>query len=161
MIVAIDGFGASGKSVFAARLAQQFHGHVVALDDFSRPGTAAWEHQRVIDEVLTPLHTGRNALYRPWRYDADEPGEPLEVPADALVIVEGVSALALEVVDRIGVWWDLSFWVDTPLDKRRARIRRRDGQALLPLWEQEWWPSEQHYYKTQRPKERADFILRG
>ena len=159
MIVAIDGFGASGKTSLAARMAREFNGHVVALDDFTRPGTTTWEHQRFIDEVLVPLRDGRDAAYRRWRFDAPAPSSPVVVPADGLVIVEGVSALALEVVEAVGIWWDVSLWVDVDEAVRRARIRDRDGEALMPLWENHWWPSEQYYFETQHPQDRADFVV--
>ncbi|NLE98936.1 MAG: hypothetical protein GX596_13250 [Propionibacterium sp.] len=161
MIVAIDGFGASGKSVFASRLAREFGGHVVALDDFTRPGTPTWEHERFIDEVLVPLRAGRPAVYRPWRYDQRSPGPLVTIPPDGLVIVEGVSALALAVVERVGRWWDVAFWVDADVALRTARIAERDGESLRPLWEQQWWPSEQHYFDTESPADRADFVLRA
>lgn len=160
MIVAIDGFGASGKSVLAARLAEEFSGHVVGLDDFTRPGTPTWEHERFIDEVLTPLRAGRDALFRPWPYSQDAPSEPVRVPAGGLVLVEGVSALALAVVERVGRWWDLSVWVEASEATRRARIAERDGEALLPLWEGQWWPSERRYFAEEDPASRADFVLR-
>lgn len=161
MIVAIDGFGASGKSVFAARLAEEFGGHVIALDDFTRPGTPTWEHDRFVDEVLTPLRSGLAATYRPWRYDQDSPGEPVTVPPGGLVVVEGVSALALPVVERVGRWWDLAIWVDADDAVRRERILERDGAALMPLWQQQWWPSEQYYFDVETPLERTDFVVRA
>lgn len=161
MILAIDGFGASGKSVLAARLAEQFAGRVVALDDFTRPGTPTWEHARFVDEVLTPLRAGRAAEYRPWRYDQASPSPAVRVPPGGLVIVEGVSALALAAVELAGAWWDLSVWVDADDALRQTRIAERDGEALLPLWREQWWPSEQRYFAEESPLERADFVLRA
>jgi uridine kinase len=160
LIVAVDGFGASGKSVFAARLASRFGGNVVGLDDFTRPGTPTWEHERFVDEILTPLRDGHDAVYRPWRYDQVSPGQLVTIPC-GLVVVEGVSALTLQVVERVGIWWDLSVWVEAGEDLRRARIAARDGAPLLPLWEERWWPSEQRYFADEDPLSRADFVLRA
>lgn len=89
------------------------------------------------------------------------PTAEVTVPAGGLIIVEGVSALALEVVERVGQWWDLSFWIECNEATRRARIAERDGEASLDLWEQSWWPSERHYVATQDPESRADFTLLG
>ena len=161
MIVAIDGFGASGKSSVAQSLARQFDGYVVGLDDFTRPGTRTWEHERFIDEVLTPLRSGEDARYRLWSYDDDRPRGEQVVPVGSLVIVEGVSALALAVVERVGRWWDLALWIDAPATLRRERIDERDGSEMLPRWEQEWWPSEEHYFADEDPLRRADFVLRA
>lgn len=161
MILAIDGFGASGKSVLAARLAEQFGGHVVGLDDFTRPGTPTWEHDRFVDEVLQPLRDGCPAVFRPWRYDAPAPSAPVTVPAGGLVIVEGVSALARAVVDRAGTWWDLALWVDADERLRRRRILERDGEAMLRVWEADWWPSERRYFADEDPLSRADLVVRA
>lgn len=161
MIVAVDGFGASGKTRAARSLARQFSGHVIGLDDFTRPGTPTWEHERFVAEVLVPLRAGRDAVYRPWSYADDRPRTPVRVPAGSLVIVEGVSALARAVVDRVGIWWDLALWIDAPARLRRERIDERDGPSLLSRWQREWWPSEERYFADEDPLSLVDFVLRA
>lgn len=161
MIVAIDGFGASGKSSLAAKLAAQCHGQVICLDDFARPGTPTWEHERFIDEVLTPLRAGCEAVYHRWRHDAPVSLGQARVEPSRPVFVEGVSALALGVVERVGRWWDLSLWLEVDEATRRRRIAKRDTAALMACWEQQWWPSERRYFTTEHPLTRADFVVRG
>ena len=134
---------------------------MVALDDFARPGTPTWEHDRFIDEVLLPLRAGRPATYRRWPHDADAPVGAHTVDLGRTVIVEEVSALALAVVERVGRWWDLSLWVDVDEDERRRRIAARDGETLAERWQQEWWPSERRYFTTEHPLQRVDFTVRG
>lgn len=134
-------------------------GYVVQLDDFTRPGTATWEHERFVDDVLTPLRTGRDARYRRWRFDMTTAGEELVVPAGATVLVEGVSALTTEVTDRVGRWWDVAIWVSCGEGHRRRRIRERDGDALAERWARDWWPSERRYFEEQRPDLTADIVL--
>lgn len=141
-------------------MARRFNGHVVCLDDFSRPGTPTWEHERFIVEVLEPLRRGSPATYSVWRWDSPEPTGRRTVPPGGLVLVEGVSALTLAVVERVGRWWDLSVWVDADEKTRRQRILRRDGHCLDELWEEHWWPSERRYFDEERPLDRADFVLR-
>ena len=160
MLVAIDGFGASGKSSFAHALADRHDGVVVSLDAFARPGTPTWEHDRFVDEVLTPLRAGRPATYHRWPPDAPAPVATATVPPRGLVLVEGVSVLALAVVERLGVWWDLSLWLDVPEPVRRRRIARRDGERLAGRWAREWWPSEQRYAADERPLDRVDLVVR-
>ena len=133
----------------------------MALDDFARPGTPTWEHDRFLDEVLVPLRAGRPATYRRWPHDADAPVGTVVVDPARTVIVEGVSALALAVVANVGCWWDLSLWVDVDEAERRRRVAARDGETLAERWEQHWWPSERRYFAVERPLDRADFIVRG
>ena len=134
---------------------------MVTLDDFARPGTPTWEHERFIDEVLRPLREGREASYQRWPHDAAMPVGAGVVAPGGLVIVEGVSALALAVVERVGRWWDLSLWLDVSEEERRRRISARDGDGLAERWVDEWWPSERRYFRDERPLDRADFIIRG
>lgn len=133
----------------------------MSLDSFARPGTPTWEHGRFVDEVLTPLRAGRTARYRSWPFDAATPRGWAEVPAGGLVVVEGVSALAHAVTDRVGRWWDLSLWIDVPEDIRRARIEQRDPPSVLRMWRELWWPSEQRYLDDEQPHLRADFVVCG
>lgn len=142
-------------------LSARFGGHVVSLDDLTRPGTPTWEHDRFVDELLTPLRAGREARYRRWRWDMAAPGEELAVPTGGLVIVEGVSALTRAVTDRVGRWWDVALWVDCDEAIRRRRIRERDGDALAETWARDWWPSEQRYLSEERPDLVADFVVAG
>lgn len=142
-------------------MAWQYAGQVVTLDDFARPGTPTWEDERFIDEVLRPLREGREASYQRWPHDAATPVGAGVVAPGGLVIVEGVSALALAVVERVGRWWDLSLWLDVSEEERRRRISARDGDGLAERWVDEWWPSERRYFRDERPLDRADFIIRG
>lgn len=142
-------------------MARQYDGQVVHLDDFVRPGTPTWEHERFIDEVLRPLRAERAASYQIWPPDAASPAGAGIVAPGGLVIVEGVSALALAVVERVGHWWDLSLWLDVDEEERRRRIAARDSAALAAKWEDEWWPSERRYFRDERPLRRADFIVHG
>ena len=142
-------------------MARQFDGQVVSLDDFARPGTPTWEHERFIDEVLFPLREGRAASYQLWPHDAASPVGARVVAPEGVVVVEGVSALALAVVQRVGRWWDLSLWLDVDEEERRRRIAARDGDSLSAQWADEWWPSERRYFRDERPLDRADFIIHG
>lgn len=158
VLVAIDGQGGAGKSSLA-RLIQTAIGDVsvVCLDAFARPTVPGWDWQRFVSEVLTPVVEGRPARYQWWGWVNDEPGGWIDVPAGGVLVVEGVGALRNE----IGHPWHLSVWVDTPADLRLQRGVERDGEAMRSTWTDRWMPEEDAYVATQRPQERADFIVEG
>lgn len=159
MVIAVDGCGGAGKSTLAMELAAATGGVVVALDDFTAPGTPTWEHARFLSEVLVPFRARGAARYRPHRWDSPTPGA--ERPIDhGPLIVEGVSALAEEAVMLAdGPWWDLAVWVDADEVTRRQRIRQRDPEAVQDTWRDQWWPSEEAYVAAQDPQRRADIVI--
>ena len=158
LFIGIDGFGAAGKSTLADAIAAAVPGvAVVRVDDLSAPGLDEWDWERGRRQVVEPLLAGRPARYQRWDWDADRGAEWIDVPADAVVVVEGVSSTR----DELGVPWTLRIWVEAPRDLRLERARARDGEAMLPVWLERWMPSEQRYAAAQDPRGRAGLIVRG
>lgn len=156
--VGVDGYGASGKTTFAARLHAALPDAVVVhVDDFARPGVPGWERDRFLDQVVRPLVAGRPARYQVWDWATDSGGEWIDVPPGQTMIIEGVSSTDT----RLGVDWDVTVWVEAPLDTRLARALERDGAAMMPTWLHEWIPSEDAYVAAQRPDLRADLVVNG
>ncbi len=156
--VAVDGFGASGKTTFAATLVAAVPGaQLVHLDDFARPGTPGWRRDLFVEALLSPLLAGQPARYRTWDLVADVPTGWAEVQPGRPVVVEGVSVTD----QRVPVPWDVVVWVHAERELRHARARRRDGEALWPTWRDEWIPSEDAWARSQRPRERADLVVDG
>jgi cytidylate kinase len=154
--VGVDGFGATGKSTLARRIAEVLPGSVIiSIDDFARRGLSGWDRELFTTEVVEPLLDGRVARYRRWDLLADMPLGWAEVAVGVPVIVEGVSATDV----RAGVPWDVTLWVDTPAEVRRARILARDDPVLLERWRTDWWPSELAYAQAQNPQDRVDAIV--
>lgn len=154
--VGVDGWGGSGKTTLAARLAQLLPGSVVIhIDDFARPGVRGWERDRFVDQVLRPLLAGRTARYQRWDWPSDSGAEWHEVAPDRVLICEGVSSTD----SRVPVPWDLTCWVEAPYAVRIARALERDGEAMLDTWVTDWIPSEEAYVRDQRPAERVDAIV--
>lgn len=156
--VGVDGPGGAGKSTLAARLVEAAPGAVlVAVDDFSGPGVAEWDWDRMHEQVVAPLLAGRVARYEVRRWDGTEVGLWRTVQPGRLVVVEGVSSTR----DEADVPWALRIWVHTPEQVRLARVLGRDGEAMRSRWLEEWIPSEQAYIAAQRPDQRADLVVSG
>ena len=102
VIVALDGMSCSGKTTFAAALAEKFSGSVVHMDDFFLPRDRFTEEMQSLPggnmdrarfraEVLEPLSRGGDFAY--WAFScAEQALLPDKVPVSGrLVVVEGVS----------------------------------------------------------------------
>jgi len=157
-IVAIDGYGGSGKSELADRVANTLDGAVVVrTDDFARPNVSGWEWERMRAQVLEPLQSDRTGRYQRYDWATDKPAEWHDVPVGGTLIIEGVSSLR----EELGRYWDLAIWLDCPYVVRLERGVARDGEAMRSRWTDVWIPEEDEYVRAQRPYMKADLIIDG
>lgn len=158
VLIGIDGGGGAGKTRFAARLAAALgDAAVVHVDDFSAPSIPEWDWERFREQVLHPLLAGRRARYQRWGWHLDAPAEWHDIAPGRPVIVEGVSATRREV----GAPWAVRIWVDAPEPVRLHRVLERDGAGMLPVWREQWLPSERAYVARENPLGRVDLVVRG
>lgn len=155
-IVSIDGYGGSGKSELADRLARKLgDASVVRTDDFARPMVLGWEWDRMRTQVLRPLMNDLPGRYQRYDWEADKPAEWHDVPVGGTLIVEGVSSMR----DDLGRYWDFAIWLDCPYELRVRRGVDRDGEAMRSRWTDVWIPEEDAYFRAQRPDKKADLII--
>jgi uridine kinase len=155
-LVAVDGFGGSGKSHFAACLAAtEPRLTVVHTDDF-----ASWEAgldwERLRHQVIDPLLADRPARYQRYDWDERRLAEWHEISAGGVTVVEGVSSYRLSLADA----YDLAVWVQAPREVCLARGLERDGQGALALW-QKWMAEEDEYVNREHPERRAAVVVDG
>jgi len=118
-IVAIDGYGASGKSTIADLLCPRTGASLVRTDDFFLPaarhpdagGTAAesgrlitsfYDLRRLRAEALEPLRAGREAVFHAFDWDRGAGSSvKTRVAPKGLVLVEGVCLAAPELSDLV------------------------------------------------------------
>jgi hypothetical protein len=155
--IGVDGKGATGKTVLAARIAAALPGSVVVhIDDFARPDVRGWERGRFVRQVLAPLLAGRPGRYQRWDFFRNVGAEWRTVPTGVPVVVEGVSSTDV----RLGVPWDFTIWIEVPYEIRLARAREREGPEMMERWLTDWMPSEDAYEQEQRPQDRVDLVYR-
>ena len=169
--VALDGFSGSGKSTVARRLAREVGAaSVVSGDDFYRvldddvrrelspeDGVAMYfDWERLRDEALAPLRSGRAARYRPYDWVAGGRLEPraVEVQPAPVVVVDGVYSARPE----LAAFVDLAVLVNASRSLRAGRVAERgddDG------WNVRWEAAERVYFSEVRPPESFDLVVTG
>lgn len=154
-VVAIDGPAGSGKTTLAAELADRLDCLVIHMDDIY-PGWDGLERaaQDAADLVLRPLTAGKPARYRQWDWERDEFSDWVDVPAAALIIVEGCGSGSFASAPYLS----LLIWADAPLDVRKKRALARDGDAFRPHWER-WARQEEAHFAENDTRARADVDL--
>lgn len=154
-LIGVDGLGASGKTTFAQRLADEVGGVVVQVDDLSAPGSRPWEIDRFIRDVWTPLTQGRPGRYRVHHWTQDEPGDWVDVPVGVPVALEGVRSTA-----KVNpAPFDLRVWLDADEPTRLARAGARDP-GRFECWTTNWMPIENAWMAEERPDLAADLVVR-
>ncbi|WP_282793547.1 hypothetical protein [Streptomyces sp. CC224B] len=156
-LVAVDGHAGSGKSTFAARLAEALGGApVLRLDDIaSHEALFDWTG-RLRRQVLTPLSRGEAAHYEAYDWHTRRFGPASRpLPAAPVVLLEGVGAgrrLLRPSLARL-------LWMEQPRDAAWARGRRRDGPAQSDFWDG-WEPAERQHFAEDPSRPYAQFLVR-
>ena len=178
-IVAVDGVDGSGKTSFAANLAAEIHHRPVVtihVDDFLNPSPVrhargrhspegfwkdTYDYSALHQHVLTPLGREGDGRYSPASYNpvTDQPAlaASLQVPPDALVLVEGMFLHRDELVAS----WDASVYLDVPFTVTAVRMAARDGSNPDPGHPtmRRYVHGQRLYFEAARPWERATFVI--
>jgi uridine kinase len=181
VLIAVDGVDGSGKTTFAAHLAEALarvgrSALVVHEDDFLNPRAVrhrlgldspegfflhSYDLQALGSKVLDPVARGAGVRIVPaifdFRTDTTVDTEPVDVPPDAVVIVEGMFLHRDELADR----WDLSVFLDVPFAETARRMAERDGSNPDPEHPsmRRYIQGQRHYLSVCRPQRRATFVI--
>ncbi|PGS26023.1 uridine kinase [Bacillus cereus] len=171
LIIGVDGCGEAGKSTLANKIKNKFSTvTIVHMDDFYLPSAqivnehptkksvgADFDWKRLLQEVLEPIRNGIEGCYKRYDWETDSLAEAHTVPANGIVIIEGVYATRQELAEM----YDLKIWVNCPRETRIKRGIARDGEAARDMWENNWMVAEDMYVESHKPQEFADFIIDG
>ena len=170
-VVAVSGFGGSGKTTLANNLKAHFsNATLLQLDNFliNRGEGEGWRggyNWERFEQVLKDIQAGKDLHYQWYNWAKDETKEWIDQPLTPLVIVEGVRILQ----PNLKQYYDLSVWIDCPLDvsteqgKSRDRINAPDNsydiEAHLEKWDRVWVPQEKEFETLFNPAGSADILI--
>jgi len=140
LVVAIDGYGASGKTTIAGEVASELDALTVHTD----------EYYEVRDPAGDPHPMARYYRWEALRRWALEPGIAQRVP---LILVEGVSSGSPALADLV----TRTVFVDTP---EAVRLERLHSRIAEEEWDEEWLAAERAYFAN-RPPASFDLIVPG
>ncbi len=169
IVIAISGFGGSGKTTFSKKLANQLpEAIVINVDDFVEnrgqgdgwSGGFDWDR---LEKVLKDIKSGKESHYQryDWKADALSP-EWIDIKANSTVILDGVRIFQ----PRFMPYFDLSIWMNTDLETSTLRGIERDRlkwgnidpeglEKHLENWHTTWKPKETEFLNLFHPDELA------
>ncbi|MEU6707407.1 uridine kinase family protein [Streptomyces wuyuanensis] len=155
-LIAVDGHAGSGKSTFAAVLAEALGGApVLRLDDIATHDELfAWT-ARLVEQVIGPWSRGESALYHPYDWNLRRFGAPRALPAAPVVLVEGVGAGRRALRPHLA----RLLWMERGPRESWTRGRRRDGPELSGFWDC-WTVAENRHFAHDPSRPFADTLVR-
>ncbi|MFZ2619785.1 MAG: zeta toxin family protein [Alphaproteobacteria bacterium] len=166
-VIAISGFGGSGKTTLASQLQQQLgDAAVVSIDAFVtnhlKSRSADWEdfdRPCFAQEVLQPTQHGETIRYGIYNWAANAITQQHTVPPTQYLIVEGCSLFHPSLI----AFYDYTIWVDVPLELATQCGIERDGSQDADwnkIWLEIWMPNERDFYNKYQPHKAAHMIWR-
>ena len=166
VIVAISGFGGSGKTTLAEKVKGLFEGSIwIQLDNFlinhgqgeGWAGGYDWER---FEQVLKDTHEGKDLHYQTYDWQKDALTDSfIDEKLPKVIIVEGVRIFQ----PKLMPYFDLTVWIDCPLEVANKRGKARDAEggadkAHLDLWDNVWALKEREFLELFHPNTTANFV---
>ena len=168
LVVALDGMSCSGKTTFAAELAERFSGSTVHMDDFFLPREQFTEEKQALPggnmdrerfkrEVLSPLAAQEAFAYAPFSCSEQALLPDRVLVAGRLVVVEGAYAL----LPDWGKYYDLALFLQVSSEEQQGRLLLRNGAGGMVPFLTRWIPREEGDFSACDVKNRCDALVDG
>ena len=166
VFVALDGRCGSGKTTLAGEIAREIPCTVLHMDDYflrpeqrtpkryAAPGENV-DHERFLQEVLQPLHIGRQYICRPFDCSTMSLQKGVPCEAENVVLAEGSYACHPALWD----YYDLHIFLTVSPDVQIERIRKRCGEDAVAAFKSRWIPLEERYFSAFSIEDRCDLRL--
>lgn len=168
LMIAIDGYAASGKSTLAKRLSNLYGAHVFHTDDFFKkieidrlnPLSKHGSHidfKKINETILASLKERKNVFYRPFDFKTHQHLEPTIISYNSFNILEGAYSMHPELKTN----YDYRIFLKVSLFHEYLRIYKRNGLKRLLLFIKKWIPRERRYFKAYHIEEKADLVIKS
>ncbi len=152
-IIAVDGRCGSGKTHLADLVHTLFPCNVVHMDDFYLPPDRRQDNwlqipggnmdfERINDEILAPIHSGLEVVYRPFDCGKCRITGQTRLPARSLTIIEGTYSHH----PKLRVEYDLKIFLTCEKEEQIRRLKEREGSGYVSFAKR-WMPMEEHYFE--------------
>jgi len=163
VLIAIEGFGGSGKTTFAEKLKKALgNTYIIHIDDFVikekindfSPDKTDFDRARLKQQVLAPASQNLSVVYQQLKWAENKLSAPIRIPKSDFLIVEGISSYHPD----IAKYYDYKIWVNVPIELATRRGKLKDaGNENEKYWDL-WARSDLAYQRKYHPEQRADFI---
>ncbi len=165
-VIAIDGMCASGKSTLADEIQSTLGGTVIRADSFFLPfemrtdermseAGGNFHRERFCDEVIKNLKSVNPFSYGVFDCKCGEITNSVTVDEKKLVIIEGSYCMH----PKLNAEYDLKIFCKTDNKAQLERIRKRNGEQMLKMFEAKWIPLENKYFETYEIKKNCDITV--
>lgn len=165
IIIAVDGFCASGKTTLSSALEKSLDCNIFHADDFFlRPEQRTPERlreiggnmdrERLLSEVILPLKSEKAFSYRPFLCHSQKYGDEINITPKRISIIEGSYSCHPMLSD----YYDLKLFITVSQKEQRQRILKRNPEKA-EMFFQRWIPLENEYFSSFKIMEKADIVL--
>lgn len=162
-IIAISGFGGSGKSTFANILLSETNTPVISMDEFIKDKEITdyklwdwYDYDRLEDEVLIPFLNNKNLLiFGHFDWLENKVNGNLEIKHSGKIILEGLGSFQ----PRLLKYFSYKIWVDCQIEEAIKRGKERSQNDGDQHWDGLWKQNDLEFYEKYKPKEVADLII--
>ncbi len=168
IVISIDGKSASGKTTLAKELASLLGAEIVHCDDFFLPPELRTEdrlttvggnihYERLKSEVIDNLRKPKVVSYKGFDCRTATYRENRFLMNKKYVIVEGAYSSHPYFED----YSDFRIFLTCDFGTQASRILKRNGEAMLDRFINEWIPAENKYFERMKIEANADLIIRS